>query len=101
MSYKELIAVLRTERIRRGLTQADVAHRAGYAPVTIGCYEIGHGMPSVDALTRWAQALGYSITLTPGPRNPLEPITASRAAANRRELADALGIPDTTTTGGG
>lgn len=96
-----LVASLRDERVRRGLTQAAVARRAGYTRRTIGCYEIGHHVPSVDALIRWAHALDYTLTLTPTPvEGGPEPISAARAASNRRELARALGITNDITANG-
>lgn len=105
-----LVVWLREERRRLRLTQAAVAHRAGYSKRTISAYERGHGEPSFDALTRWAAALGYALTPMPlpisrpparpgPPPTPLPPITAEQAAAHRAELAMALGIPNTITTG--
>lgn len=67
-----LVAALREERRRQGLTQAEVAVRAGYHPTTFAPYELGRCSPSVYALTRWATALGLKVALYP-PVEPSQP----------------------------
>lgn len=55
---------LRTERKRRGLTQAEIADATDTALSAISAIETGTKWPRLRTLTRYAAALGYDITLT-------------------------------------
>lgn len=91
-----MVAALRQERLRQGLTQAAVARRAGYARKTIGGYETGHDNPSVDALAHWAAALGLRVALYPPPPAslppppPPQPVLAPELAELMQELIHTL-----------
>lgn len=56
---------LRAERKRRRITQAHIATTIGTVASAISMYENGHRWPVLDTLVRWADALGYDLTLTP------------------------------------
>ncbi|MBL0920726.1 MAG: helix-turn-helix transcriptional regulator [Phycisphaerales bacterium] len=56
-------ANLRAERARAGLTQAELAERAGLNPASIGSYERGVTKPQIDTLCRIASALGVEPSL--------------------------------------
>ena|SRR4028118_681427 len=57
---KRLGEAARTAREELGLTQAQVAQKAGMSPAVYGRIERGGMMPSVPALRRLAVALGVS-----------------------------------------
>jgi DNA-binding phage protein len=60
--FRDLIAALRTERERQGLSLADVALRSGMDRGAIHKLEIGlNSNPTPTTLTRYASALGTRI----------------------------------------
>lgn len=74
-------AALRELRIRRQLTQEQLAERAGLSYKFIGEIERGRGNPTVDTVARLAEALGVAIPdLFPAAR-------ADRSAANEYRLS--------------
>ena len=48
-------------RTRRGLTQADLAERAGISQTTLSRLEGGHQCPSLQGVATLAEALGVSL----------------------------------------
>jgi len=59
-----IAAALRDIRHEMGLSQQDVADRAGRWGRSVICdYEHGRRQPRLDSLTDWAGALGYIVTL--------------------------------------
>jgi transcriptional regulator with XRE-family HTH domain len=52
---------LRNARLERGLSQAELAARAGMQPSAISHFETGERAPSFENLQRLANALGASI----------------------------------------
>jgi transcriptional regulator with XRE-family HTH domain len=52
---------IKAARSAAGLSQAQLADRIGVAKVTISHWETGHRTPSMDSLTRTADALGIPI----------------------------------------
>jgi DNA-binding XRE family transcriptional regulator len=60
--FRELIAALRAERERQGLSLADLAERTGIDRAAIHKVEIGlNTNPTIATLTRYADALGARI----------------------------------------
>ena len=55
----ELIAA----RVKAGLTQADVAERMGTTQSVIARMESGRALPSLRTLSRYAQAVGFTVTV--------------------------------------
>ena len=47
-------------RVAKGLTQAELAERCGYEPLTISRFERGTYAPGIDTLEAIAQVLGVS-----------------------------------------
>ena len=60
--------LLRQARKRAGLSQVDLAARAGVTQSVISAYESGQRQPSVPALARLIDAAGFELTL--GLRRP-------------------------------
>jgi hypothetical protein len=57
-------ALLRQARNRVGLSQVDLAARAGVTQSVISAYESGQRQPSIPALTRLVGAAGFELTLS-------------------------------------
>jgi transcriptional regulator with XRE-family HTH domain len=59
---------VRTLRLQAGLTQEEMAARAGTSQPTIAAYEAGAKSPTLTTLTRMAAALGFdvAVSLPPG-----------------------------------
>lgn len=72
---RRLVAALRAERERQGLSLADVADRSGIDRAAIHKLEIGlNRNPTVETLHRYARALGVRLTwgleaVAAGPRS--------------------------------
>ena len=60
-----VIQQLRQLRINQGVTQEQLAAKAGYYRSTVERWENGKHSPSDRALTDLAQALGYDLVLRP------------------------------------
>jgi predicted nucleotidyltransferase/DNA-binding XRE family transcriptional regulator len=61
-------ALLRQTRKRAGLSQAELAVRAGITQSVISAYESGHRQPSIPALAALIDAAGYDLALGLRPR---------------------------------
>jgi transcriptional regulator with XRE-family HTH domain len=70
--------LLRTAREAKGLTQAELAQRAGFQPSAIAHFEAGRRTPSLDNFRRLADALAVTLDFLLG--RELEPKTAGPAA---------------------
>ena len=64
MLVETLIAQLRAERVRQGLTQAELADRAGYCRNAIYFLESGRRGVRLETIADCAQALGLRIALS-------------------------------------
>src|SRR5690349_20792667 len=74
---------------RSGLTQAELARRAGTPRSVINVYAKGKREPGVEMLTRLASAAGLQLEL--GERRaPVDPHRAGRILVEVLELAEAL-----------
>ena len=81
--------LLRSARLRAGISQTQLAARSGISQSVISAYESGRREPSVAALRRLATALGTRVELVPiGAPTVPDP---ERAA---RQLAAVLGLVD-------
>jgi hypothetical protein len=67
--------LLRLARVKAGLTQAELAERAGVAQSLISAYENGRRQPTVPTLTRLLKAAGFDLRV-----RLAEPDVQSRAA---------------------
>jgi transcriptional regulator with XRE-family HTH domain len=82
-------SLLREIQRRSGLSQAELARRAGLPRSVINTYLRGHREAGADALSRIAAAGGLELRL--GPRTPpVDPQRAGRRLAQVLELAEAL-----------
>lgn len=80
---------LRTARTRAGLTQAELARRAGTSQATISAYEHGRKAPSVETLGRLLAAAGARLTVAPGSSAVIRP-APDRLARAGRGLVDVM-----------
>jgi uncharacterized protein len=84
--------LLREGRTRAGLTQADLARRAGVTQSVISAYESGRRQPSVPALLRLLRASGHALDVTlvdavpPAELGALSGRLGRRVARYRAEL---------------
>lgn len=74
---------------RSGLTQAELARRAGMPRSVINAYVRGKREPGLDALSRLAAAAGLKLELVPR-KPPVDPERASKILVQVLELAEAL-----------
>jgi transcriptional regulator with XRE-family HTH domain len=74
---------------RSGLSQAELARRAGIPRSVLNVYIRGHREPGADALMRIAAAGGYGLELSER-RPPVDPERAGRILVQVLELAEAL-----------
>jgi transcriptional regulator with XRE-family HTH domain len=74
---------------RSGLSQAELARRAGLPRSVVNAYLRGSREPGADALARLAAAGGLELGLTPR-RSPVDVERASRILVQVLELAEAL-----------
>jgi len=74
---------------RSGLSQADLARRAGLSRSVLNVYIHGHREPGADTLARIAAAAGLRFELTER-KPPVDPERASRILTQVLELAEAL-----------
>lgn len=58
---QRLVETLRSERLRLGLSQNEVAHRAGLSHTMVMRVEKQERMPTIDTLLRIAEALGLEL----------------------------------------
>jgi transcriptional regulator with XRE-family HTH domain len=91
----DVAAELRHARERAGLSQAELARRAGTSQTAISAYEGGHKAPSVTTLERLLAATGSRLTVEARPAPAHEPSPAELARRGRTliavlELAEAL-----------
>jgi transcriptional regulator with XRE-family HTH domain len=62
-----IIEDLRRERVAGGLSQDGLASSFGTAQNLLSRYEMGKTSPTLESLSRWAQALNYEIRLVKKP----------------------------------
>jgi transcriptional regulator with XRE-family HTH domain len=74
---------LRDARLRAGLTQTELARRAGTSQATISAYEHGRKAPSVETLGRLLAAAGARLTAAPASAPVVRPTRAQLARAGR------------------
>lgn len=83
-------ALLRQARKRAGLSQVDLAARAGVTQSVISAYESGQRQPSIPALDRLVGAAGFELTLglrrPPGRLRRLSGPVGRRVRRHRKDL---------------
>jgi uncharacterized protein len=88
---RDAARVLRDARRAAGLTQAELARRAGVTQSVISAYESGRREPALATLARLVEATGASLRMTVEPRVAPLPGTARGQAVqrHRRHLREA------------
>jgi hypothetical protein len=76
--------LIKEARAAAGLTQAELARRAGTSQPTIAAYEAGDKIPNVDTLQRLLRAAGTNLT-TSRPRRSPRTHRLRRLLSERRE----------------
>lgn len=85
--------VIRASRQRQGLTQAELARRAGTSQPVISAYEHGRRDPTLETLRKLVEAGGERLQVTavlPGP----DQRPAADAREHARRLLDVLTLAD-------
>lgn len=77
---------IRDLRRRAGLTQAELARRAGIVPTVLSAYERGRREPGADTFLRLVAAAGFEPMWAPR----LDPAVQGRRLADVLDLAEAL-----------
>jgi len=86
-------AIIRAVRRRRGLTQADLAHRAGTSQPVISAYEHGRRDPTLGTLRKLVEAGGERLQLDAvAPGSNLPP--PADAGEHARRLLEVLTLAD-------
>lgn len=81
--------LLAEARRRAGVTQAELARRAGLPRSVVNAYERGHREPGTEALARLLAALGLRLRVAPGLRR-VDEERAGRILEQVLDLAEAL-----------
>jgi transcriptional regulator with XRE-family HTH domain len=87
-------AVLTRARKRAGLTQAELARRAGTSQPVISAYEHGRRDPSIETLRRLVRAAGAELELGIGLRGTRDLPPATDDAERAERLVDVLLLAD-------
>lgn len=82
-------SLLREAREGAGLTQAELARRAGISRSVLNVYESGRREPGSEALARILAAAGYRLALRPSVRL-LDDVRNGRILEQVLDLAEAL-----------
>lgn len=87
----KLVQLLREARHRAGLTQAELAERAGVPQSTVGRIESGLRVPSTELLERLIRAAGFDVRVALGELDPGTESLFERTLRRtpRERLADA------------
>jgi transcriptional regulator with XRE-family HTH domain len=86
-------ALIRAVRRRNGLTQRELARRAGTTQPVVSAYEHGRRDPSLGTLRRLVEAAGERVVLDARPPGPDVP-PAGDDAERARRLLDVLSLVD-------
>lgn len=92
--------MLRRSRLRAGLSQAELAARAGVAQSVISAYEAGRRQPALSTLARLIGAAGYDLVVDirrkPRRLGRLSGPVGRKVRRKRRELVAAAAAHDVT-----
>lgn len=86
--------LLKTVRLRAGLTQSDLAQRAGTSQPVVSAYERGHRDPGYGTLRRLVAAAGEDLQLVALPRRGSDLDPPADLAEHARRLLDVLSLAD-------
>jgi transcriptional regulator with XRE-family HTH domain len=85
--------MLRSARTRAGLTQAELAARAGTSQATVSAYENGSKQPSLDTFSRLLAATGSRLEVVEAGAPVHEPSPAE-LARSAETLADVIALAE-------
>lgn len=88
---------LQAARSRSGITQAELAARAGTSQATVSAYEGGRKVPSVSTMTRLLAATGTRLTVEAAER-PVVQVSESELARAARSLVQVLDLAEALPT---
>jgi transcriptional regulator with XRE-family HTH domain len=94
----DVAATLHAERLRAGLSQAELARRAGTSQATVSAYETGAKQPSVATFSRLLAATGARLSVShAAPASVAQPAPAELRRAGETlaqviRLAEALPV---------
>jgi uncharacterized protein len=83
--------LLREVRSRAGLSQRELARRAGVTQSVISAYESGHRQPSLPTVAKLIRAAGHELRITAEPASVREPLSGSlgeRVRSNRAAMTE-------------
>jgi transcriptional regulator with XRE-family HTH domain len=89
----EPAALIRAVRRRRGLSQAELARRAGTSQPVVSAYEHGHRDPTYGTLRKLVEASGERLRLDAAPATSDLPPSQS-IEEHARRLLDVLALAD-------
>jgi transcriptional regulator with XRE-family HTH domain len=89
--------MLRAARREAGLSQAELAARAGTSQATVSAYESGRKEPSLATLSRLLAVTGSRLTVEPAPPPVREP-SATQLRESGRRLVEVLGLAEALPT---
>lgn len=88
-------SLLREARTSAGLSQTELAHKAGVTQSVISVYESGRRQPSVVTLTALIAATGYELDLSiTKPRRGVQRLTGPVGRRLRRRRSEVLELAD-------
>lgn len=87
-------ALLVAVRRRRGLTQADLARRAGTSQPVISAYERGHRDPTLGTLRRLVEAGGEQLWVAASAGRSTDLTPPADLEEHGRRLVDVLSLAD-------
>lgn len=95
-------ATLKQARTGAGLSQTELARRAGTSQATLSAYERGHKQPTASTLARLVAAAGWRLTLAPAERPVIAPSSEQLNERGRQleevvELAESFPVRHTST----
>jgi transcriptional regulator with XRE-family HTH domain len=93
----EPASLIRTVRLRQGLSQAEIAQRAGTSQPVVSAYEHGRRDPSFQTLRKLVEAAGERVRLDATPSTSDLPPPGNLAEHGRR-LLDVLSLSDAIPT---
>lgn len=86
-------SIISSARTNAGLSQANLAARAGTSQATVSAYESGTKEPSLATLERLLAATGWRLAVEPSPRR-LVPRTDAELERAGQVLADVLALAE-------
>ncbi len=77
-------ALLQLARLKAGLSQRELAHRASVPTTMISAYERGKRQPSLTTLLRFIHAAGFELRMSLEPYDPHDDVLAALEAGRKR-----------------